>query len=70
MDKLIESYRKRPSFDRESRWEEIKNFTDKDENKITEEYWKLESQEWQKVVIWIKSNSEKFLFQGELEIYE
>ena len=70
MDKLIEFYGKRPSFDRKSRWEEIKNFTDKDENKITEEYWELESQEWQKVAIWIKSNSEKFLFQGELEIYE
>lgn len=72
IDDLIKIYGKRPSFDREIRWKEMEDFNEKklkELDKLSDRYYKIEEDEWKKVTLWIKANSEKFLIQGEINSY-
>lgn len=72
IDNLIKIYGKKPNFDREIRWKEMENFSNEkfeEIDSLSYRYYELEEEEWKKVNLWIKANSEKFLIQGEVEDY-
>ena len=68
MDRLLATYGKNPSFDREERWNEIDEETLDKIDEFSFEYWKLEKF-YEQIIRWIKANPEKFYFDGEVEVY-
>ena len=59
-------------FDREERGNILDSFSQEklaEIDALTDLYYEIEDPEWRKVTLWVKTNSEKFLIQAEINDY-
>ena len=72
IEELIKIYGADIPFDREERVNILESFSKEKLEEIdtlTNLYYEIEEDEWRKVTLWIKANSEKFLIQAEINDY-
>ena len=69
---LIKIYGRDIPFDREERGNILDSFSQEklaEIDALTDLYYEIEDPEWRKVTLWVKTNSEKFLIQAEINDY-